>query len=170
VPANTLLDCGTWALAVTNQASLLACDGGSTGDGDAFDDRVVVTNALTTRLADLAVTIQPESETIEDPMTEPVFVDVDFTGLGPGGHRYDVQLVFDVLEDGASVRPALRTMRAPSVTSNAMGSRTLQLSLASVSPPLDPGVAYAIRLSVVDRVRQVECASAITPNTFTIAP
>ncbi|MBI3847195.1 MAG: PQQ-dependent sugar dehydrogenase [Planctomycetes bacterium] len=170
IPAHTLTACGSYTLGVTNQALLLQCAGGLRGDGDGANDRVVVANAVVTRLADLSLTISSDSETIDDPTTEPVLVAVDFTGLGPGGDRRDVQIIIDVLEAGSVARSAVRTLNISGVHSDAAATRTLQLDLRTIAPPLEVGRAYAVAFRILERGQAVECASAVTSNTFTIQP
>ncbi len=163
-------DCGRYSLFLMHRPTRLRCADGSTGDMAGFNDRLFRVDVLDLRLATLTLTIHAASQVIEDPATEPVSVDVDFVGLGPGGDNHRVRAFVDVLQGGTVVRGSVLIVSRARVPSNAAGRIVLELGTGGISPPLERGVPYGLRLRVIDRDVLTRCADGDTSNTFTIAP
>ncbi|MBI1851382.1 MAG: PQQ-dependent sugar dehydrogenase [Planctomycetes bacterium] len=166
--AGVLSDCGSYGLVVTHDAASLHAVDGTTGDQSAANDRYLELDAVALDFVTLRSAIAPGSVTIENPATEPVRVDMEAQGLGPAGSRRNLRVYLDVLQDGVVVRPAARVVTVPHVPLDGTARRRLLLQLRTIVPPLESGRAYAVQARLLDADRLVECARAITENTFTI--
>ncbi len=166
--AGILVGCASYTLVVENDPLVLATDGGGLGDEAPSNDRLVSVGEPDLRLADIEVRIDAESAVIEDSQTEPLGLEVTFTGVGPGGDDHDLRFVVDVLLGDTLVRESVRRIRQPHVASDRVATARLNVDLSAISPPLELGQPYRIRVRALDRLRLVLCAVGTSSSTFTI--
>jgi choice-of-anchor B domain-containing protein len=183
--AGELDRCGTYTLLVSSDAASLQSvgsggtvfgdvDGGNDALEDHPDDQSDPGDDFSPDLLELAFgildgTIRSVSEVIEDRFTEKVRVDVDYTGLGPGGDSHDIKLFADLTDlSGNPVYLGVFSREKLGARSSGMRTLTIKLDVSSLTPAPPPGTQYRVQLRLRDLNSQEFCITSLSANTTTI--
>ncbi len=183
--AGVLDRCGTYALIASHDPANLQWNGmGGSMFGDVStandsledhpDDQSDPGDQFSPDLLELdfgtiIATVIPASVIIEDSNTEKVRVDIDFTGLGPGGDAHDVRLIGDLTD----INGVVQYLSVFSVSRNGVSSagnalRRIRLDVAGLFPAPSPGQVFRVRLRLRDLNSTEFCLETLTTNTTTL--
>ncbi|MBI3847197.1 MAG: hypothetical protein HY292_21425 [Planctomycetes bacterium] len=184
LPSDALSCCGTYTIEVTNDGDALRCFNGAirvNGDGNASNDTLIdrpdadgapddqfSPDLLVIDPVTVSLSIPAASQTIEDPATEPLFVDATLVSSGPT--PVTGTFFFDIVRAADTTNVVIANIVPPVRRRFDTINRTLRvrISLNGVGPLPQVPLKLAVRFGRQDSA--ATCGISLTTQSFRITP